>query len=254
MRALDDKAPPRLACAIVQARMCSERLPGKTLLELSGKPVLAHVLDRLKSCKTLDCVAVATSINPADDAIVSLCNELSVRCERGSEDDVLKRYISAASAIGADIVVRVTGDNPLIDPDIVDSLVDAMRQDPDSEYCYAVNSPLGSSCEAVSLAALKHVQDVCDRPDHREHVTLLIRERPDLFRVKELRSELGTPDLRLTLDTHDDFQMLSAVFRDLYRPGQLLAVREVIDYLSSHEDVVRVNKQVRQRRPGSPVV
>jgi len=254
MQECDEDSPPGLACAIVQARMCSERLPGKTLLELAGKPVLAHVIDRLKACKTLDCVAVATSRNPADDAIVSLCNRLSVRCERGSEDDVLKRYISAASAIGADIVVRVTGDNPLVDPDIVDCLVDAMRRDPDLQFCYAANSPLGTSCEAVSLAALRHVQEICDRPDHREHVTLFIREHPDRFRLKELRSELGRPDVRLTLDTHEDFQVLSAVFHELYRPGQLLAVQDVIDYLSSHEDVVRVNKQVQQRRPGSPVV
>jgi len=249
-----ETSPARLACAIVQARMRSERLPGKTLLELAGRPVLRHLIDRLRACKSLDCIAVATSVNPADDAIVSLCNELSLRCERGSEDDVLGRFVAAASAIGAEIVVRVTGDNPLIDPDIVDALVDAMQQDPDLQYCYAANSPLGTSCEAVSLTALRHVQALCERHEHREHVTLFIRERPDLFRVKELRSKLGRPDLRLTLDTDEDFQMLSTVFRKLYRPGKLLAVRDVMDYLSSHEDVVRVNKNVQQCRPGNPVV
>jgi len=254
MRAFDDEALPMLACAIIQARMCSQRLPGKALLELSGKPVLAHVIDRLKACKNIDCVAVATSDNPADDEIVSLCSRLSIRCERGSEDDVLQRYISAASAIGADIIVRVTGDNPLTDPDIVDCLVDAMSQDPELQYCCSENSPLGTSCEAVSLATLKHVQEICDSPDHREHVTLFIRERPDLFRVRELRSELGMPDLRLTLDTQDDFQTLSVVFRELYRSGELLPVRDVIDYLRGHEDVVALNKDVSQRRPGNPVL
>lgn len=254
MPRFSETSPPRLACAIVQARMCSERLPGKALIELAGRPVLAHVIDRLRACKRLDCIAVATSVNPADDAIVSLCNELSARCERGSEDDVLQRFVGAASAIGADIVVRVTGDNPLIDPDIVDALVYAMRQDPDLQYCCAANSPLGTSCEAVSLTALRRVQAICERLEHREHVTLFIRERPDLFRVRELKSELGRPDLRLTLDTDEDFQMLSAVFRELYLPGELLAVRAVTDYLSSHEDVVRMNRNVQQRRPGNPVV
>ena len=241
-------------CAIVQARMGSERLPGKTLLALADKPVLAHVIERLRVCKNLDCLAVATSVRPADDAIVSLCKALSVQCVRGSENDVLERFVEAGSAIGAETIVRVTGDNPLIDPAIVDALADAMRRDPKLEYCFASNAPLGTSCEAVRLGVLRRVQALCDRPDQREHVTLFIRENPQLFNVMEIRSSLGTPGLRLTLDTEEDFEMLSAVFAALYHPGELLAVRDVIRYLQEHESVMRLNRDVRQRRPGNPVV
>ena len=249
----DKRSDTGLLCAVVQARMGSERLPGKTLFMLAGRPVLAHVIDRLKACN-LDCVAVATSVRPADDAIVSLCNELSVQCVRGSEDDVLKRFVEAASAIGAGTIVRVPGDNPLTDPNIVDSLADAMRQDPKLEYCFASNAPLGTSCEAVRLNVLRRVQALCDGAEYREHVTLFIRERPDLFSVMEIRSSLGMPELRLTLDTEEDFEMLSAVFTELYHPGELLAVRDVIRYLKDHEGVMRLNRDIKQRRPGNPIV
>ncbi|MBN1593331.1 MAG: glycosyltransferase family protein [Candidatus Coatesbacteria bacterium] len=244
----------RDAVAIVQARMGSTRLPGKALLKLAGKAVLEHVLERLLSCKNLCGVAVATSDHPDDNPIVELCRSISVRCERGSEENVLERYIDAADAIGAKIILRITGDNPLIDPEIVDSLAALLLDDPNLDYAYAVNAPLGTASEAVTLQALRRAGKESSLPEHREHVTLFIRERPQLFRVTEFRSELGSPDTRLTLDTQEDHQLLSAIFEELYSPGEVLSVRNVLHYLSEREHLLALNQSVRQHRPGNPLV
>ncbi|MCD6327018.1 hypothetical protein J7M28_05645, partial [bacterium] len=179
---------------------------------------------------------------------------LGVRCERGSESDVLARYISAASALQADIILRLTGDNPLVHPPIVEQLADAMQDDPSMDYCCASNAPLGTACEAVRFDALVRVKTLTDRPEHTEHVTLFIREHPDLFKVGEVRSELGMTDLRLTLDTHEDYQMLSTVFDSLYRPNRLLGVGEVVRYLDKNKDLRLLNESVKQRCPGKPVI
>ena len=242
------------SAAIVQARMGSERLPGKTLLALAGVPVLQHVLDRLASCNGLDLIAVATSRSAQDDPIEKLCETLGVPCIRGSETDVLGRYILAASKLAAQIVVRVPADNPLCHPPIVDDLVSAMRSSPSLEYCYVTDAPLGTACEAVTLAALKKTASLSSRPEHREHVTLFIREHPELFSVARITSGLGNPELRLTLDTPQDYQMLSAVFDALYTPDRLLDVADVIDYLNRHDNVRAINASVRQKRPGMPVI
>lgn len=244
----------RCAAAIIQARLGSERLPGKTLLGLAGVPVLQHVIQRLQAVESLDMVCVATTQNDLDAPVCSLCHRLGIPYFRGSEENVLGRYTGAAATFGADIIVRVTADNPLIHPPIVGELVGLIRTRPEVEYCYATNSPLGAACEAVRFDALLRAESQCKTAEHREHVTLFIREHPELFSVREVKSDLGNPDMRLTLDTAEDFELLSTVFARLQRPGQLLDVRDVIEFLNQHEAVRLLNRDVMQRRPGRPLV
>lgn len=200
---------------VVQARMGSSRLPGKVLKTLAGRPLLAHVVDRARAARRCDRVVVATSIAPADDAVAALCAELGAPCHRGDEANVFERMTSAAEAEGAEILVRLTGDNPFTPGELIDRTVDALTADgasyaaglPESGY------PLGLTVEAVVLADLKRLSDPAD-PAVREHVTWALRTRADVTR------RLVAPERPLapgpyTIDTPEDFARLAPVFERL---------------------------------------
>jgi len=232
--------------------MGSERLPGKSLIEIEGAPLLQHVLLRAQAAELVDQTVVATSESQTDDPIAEFCGQQRVRCVRGSEEDVLSRYVKAAFESDAAIVVRITGDNPLTHPPIVDGLVSRMLVEPALEYCFASNAPLGTACEALTYPALCRVDDMAETKEHREHVTLLIRERPELFRVGEVVSDLGSPGLRLTVDTEEDLKLMRALIKALGKPGEPVRVRDVIAYIDRNKELRGLNEHVKQRASGRP--
>lgn len=208
--------------AIIQARMQSTRLPGKTLTDLCGQPLLAHVLRRVRQADFLDSILVATTDLPADDDIARWCSSAALACYRGDSDDVLHRYVQAARLSRADVVVRITADCPFIDPQVVN---DAVRLFIEAAGCprpldYLSNTieptyPDGLDVEVFSRAALEIADRDARLPSQREHVTPLLRENPSRFAVMPLLRQPSLAHLRWTVDEPQDLEFARAIMQRL---------------------------------------
>jgi len=232
--------------AIVQARVGSTRLPGKVLLPLAGKPVLFHVVNRLRRVAALAEVAVATTDRPTDDLIRAFCQEEGVKCFSGSEDDVLDRYYHAARRFGADPVVRITSDCPLIDPLIVGRALGLFAA-AHGELAYVGfdgSFPDGLDVEVVARAALETAWREARLPSEREHVTPFIWKQPERFPQDRIRNDTDLSDQRWTVDEPEDYALLQAIFEALYQPGRPFGMAEVLSFLNANPDLRRINQGV----------
>jgi spore coat polysaccharide biosynthesis protein SpsF len=241
--------------AVVQARMTSTRLPGKVLMDLEGAPLLERQLARLARCRSLDEVVLAVTVNAADDPLVALADRLGLRWFRGSEDDVLSRYVGAAREADASAVVRVTSDCPLIDPGEVDRVVDALRADVD----YAANVveprtlPRGLDCEALWRDVLERVGRMATSPAAREHVTWFVHsERPDLFAIARVEGAVRAPDLRWTVDTPADLELVRRLYVDLRLAERDVPLAEIVAHVRAHPELAALNGGVAQKDPAAP--
>jgi spore coat polysaccharide biosynthesis protein SpsF (cytidylyltransferase family) len=229
--------------AIIQARIGSTRLPGKSLMDLCGEPVLSHVLRRCQAIPGVDGVCCATTTNPRDDAVAELTTALGARPFRGSEDNVLARYRDVAVAMEADIVLRVTGDCPLIDPGVCGRVL-ALRAEHDADF--ATNNmppswPHGLDCEAFTAALLRRAADEATSPDDREHVTPWMRRR-DAIRKVNLRSEQkDIAHHRWTLDYPEDLEFLRALIGRFPKDGVLPDHQTVLDILDRSPSLAQLN-------------
>jgi spore coat polysaccharide biosynthesis protein SpsF (cytidylyltransferase family) len=205
--------------AVVQARFTSVRLPGKVLRPLRGRPMLAYLLEALSHARMLDGVVLATSTDTTDDAIADFAREARVDCYRGPLDDVAARLLAAAESRGADALVRVNGDSPLLDPALVDLAVDLFRRaQPDVVTNVRPRSyPKGQSVEVMSCAALSRAVAEMATPDEREHVTRHFYENPDRFTIRSFTTPRPRPDLQLSVDDAADFERCEAVLDVLGR-------------------------------------
>lgn len=208
-------------CAvIIQARMGSRRLPGKVLKPLAGRTVLAHVLERAQAIPGVDAVCCAVPEGGGDDPVADEARRLGVHVFRGSETDVLDRYVGAARALNADVVMRVTSDCPLIDPAVCAGVLAALR---DQNADYASNNtppswPHGLDCEVVRAAWLERSAREAMLPSQREHVTPYVRGHPEVRQAHYPCPAKGLADHRWTLDTPPDYDFLCALF-DKLPPG-----------------------------------
>lgn len=240
-----------MATAIVQARMGSTRLPGKVLKPIGGRPMLSYQIERLAAAKLVDRIVVATTTEPADDSIVALCASEAVECTRGSEHDVLSRYAEAAAAVEARTVVRVTADCPLIDADLIDHVIREFDTVP-GRFDYVSNMlepswPLGMAVEVFTRAALVDADREALQPAEREHVTPFIYWRPQRY---HLRSLVRTPDLshhRWTVDTPEDFELVSRIVGALYPRAPRFDMQDVLTLLAEHPSWVQINAHVQQK-------
>ncbi len=237
---------------IVQARMGSERLPGKILLDLMGKPMLEHLVERLSAAKTLHQIVLATSDKPADKPVVALAQQLGIGWFAGDEEDVLGRYLGAAEKYGADTVVRVTGDCPLIDPGTIDQAVDEYRQ---SKADYVSNViertyPRGLDTEVFSAAGLRQVAALVGPGPYREHVTLYMYRHPDEYTLKNVsaRPPLNRPEIRICVDTGEDFTLIKTIYEALYRPGQIIDITDVMALFNDKPELIKINEHIEQKK------
>ncbi|MCX5666808.1 MAG: glycosyltransferase family protein [Candidatus Omnitrophica bacterium] len=237
--------------ATIEARFASTRLRGKTLLEICGKPTLELIIERLKRSKLIDEIVVATTINPDCDAIEGLAKRLSVGCFRGSEEDVLDRVLKAAKAYNADIIVELTGDETLIDPVIVDTVIDYYHK---NNFDYVSNIldrkyPRGLDTQVFAVGILDEVSRLTNDPADRENVSLYIYEHPERYRLGSVKApeELNHPDWRWTLDTKEDFEFLKIIYEALYKVKKDFDSYDVLDFLKKNPRLLEVNKRVRQR-------
>ena len=230
--------------AIIQARMGSTRLPGKVLMPLAGRPVLAHVVERLSYCRTLSATVVATTTEKADDAVAAFCVSAHVPCFRGSLDDVLDRYYQAAQIHGADPVVRITADCPAIDPVIVDAVVTGFCAGKYDLYGLDGEFPDGLDTSVFSFLALSTAWREATLQSEREHVGPYILNHPERFRIGGLRLFNGVAHHRWTLDEPRDYEFLSRVFRRLYRKESPFLTNEVLDLLAQEPELLGLNQGI----------
>jgi len=204
--------------AIIQARMGSFRLPGKVMMTLGNRPILTYLIDRISKARNIDDILVATTTHERDNVIIEECTSRGIPTFRGSEDDVLGRYVGAAAASNAGIIVRVTADNPFTDPDSIDRVVDVIASGR-ADYAIEMDMPVGTTGEAVTWNGLLLIDAVAKTDRWREHVTLYAKENPDALRCAFIASnpERGRPDLSFTVDEIEDYlfvRQLSETFTD----------------------------------------
>ncbi len=233
---------------ILQARMGSERLPGKVLMEVLGRPLLSFMLERLRDIQDIDLV-VATTTNPKDDAIVSLCLKEQVNVFRGSESDVLDRYYQAALENHADIIVRVTGDCPCIDPDIIKLVIDFYL---DNSFDYVSNTlkltyPRGMDVEVFSFAALEKAHMEAKTEFEKEHVTPYIYTHPEIFKLENFPFDEDASQYRLTVDTPEDFELIRRIIEALYPVNPNYTLDDILILLKKNPEWAQLNAHIRQK-------
>jgi spore coat polysaccharide biosynthesis protein SpsF len=234
--------------AVVQARMGSTRLPRKVLQDLAGHSMLSRVVIRLRASRLIDEVVVATTCHAKDDAIVEECLRCSVSFSRGDENDVLDRYFRAAESSRADVVVRITSDCPLIDPEITDTTIQAFLQE---RLDYASNTlvrtyPRGLDTEVISRTALTLAWQEARQPYEREHVTPYIIEHPAKFRLLSVTGDQDYSSHRWTVDTPEDLALIRAIYSRL-PCDKVFSWRDVLKLLEREPALADLNRSVVQK-------
>jgi spore coat polysaccharide biosynthesis protein SpsF len=237
--------------AVVQARMGSTRLPGKVLQPLGGRPLLALVLERVGRAAGIDEIAVATSTLAADDPVAELARELGVRVIRGSEQDVLDRYATAAAELEAGLVVRITADCPLVDPGLIERLI-ALRADDGLDYAAVLTGavpadgrarfPDGLDAEVLRASVLALAAREATAAYDREHVTPFVKARPQRFRLGYLEAEHDLGDERWTVDRAEDLAFVRAVVARL--PDPAAGLPDVLAVLAAEPELRALNAAV----------
>ncbi len=241
--------------ATIEARMTSTRLPGKSMKSILGKPMLEILIERVKNCKKIDTIVVATTENKTDDIIEELSKKTSVNCFRGSEEDVLDRVLKAAKSAKADVIVELWGDSPLIDPFLIDEIIEYyLENDYDCVGTTLPNFkktfPLGLSVLIFPTRILDEVDKLTQKPEDRENVSNYIYEHPEKYKIGAMPcpDDLNFPELRFTVDEASDFELVKTVFENLYPTNKDFRASDVIKFLNSNPQVRNLNRHVVQRR------
>ena len=234
--------------ATIEARMTSSRLPGKVLMPVAGGTMLGSLIRRLKAVKSIDCIILATTVNKADDPLINLAKELEIEAFRGHENDVMSRVIGAADFVGADVIVEITGDCPVIDPEIVEQTIQMFKAN-SVEYLsntHIRSYPDGMDTQVFWLDTLKRSAAMTDDSLDHEHVTLHIRNHPELFTQVHLVAppEIYWPELGLTLDEPSDYIMLKKIIEYFDKTNPIFSCLDVVRLLRQNPDWVEINKAV----------
>ncbi len=232
--------------AIIQARLGSTRLPSKVLLDLAGKSTLEHVIERIGRCRRVTESMVATTINRRDLAIVKRCADLGVSVYCGCEEDPLERYYQATRLFGADHVIRIKADCPLIDPQIVD---EAVRLHLESGADYTTNTlertyPVGQDVEILTRETLERLWRTASLFSEREHITLYIAKHQDLFSIQHLKHDQDLSAKRWTMDNPEDYQLLRIIFENLYPVDPDFTMMDVLEFLSQEPELEELNAHI----------
>ncbi|MES2510099.1 MAG: glycosyltransferase family protein [Pseudomonadota bacterium] len=236
--------------ATIEARMTSSRLPGKVLMPVLGAAMLQHLVTRLRAVPSIDAIVLATTVNAADEPLAEFAAAQGIACFRGSEDDVMQRVIDAAESMQADIVVEITGDCPIIDPQIIEQ---AIRMFKAHDAAYVGNAqirsyPDGMDVQVFRLDTLKQSAALTADPLDREHVTLHIRNHPEIFPHVHLVAppEIHWPTLGLTLDEQADYELLKRIMGH-FSDKPLFSCLEAVTLLRANPQWLAINEDVRRK-------
>jgi N,N'-diacetyllegionaminate synthase len=235
--------------AAVVARMASRRLPGKALMDVGGMPALAHLFTRLKQAKTLEGVVFCTTAEPEDDPLVAVARDAGIPYYRGPTKDVLGRILGAFKGRAVDIVVRVTGDDILIDPDYLDRAVHHHLA-VNAEYSNLHALPSGTEVEVFDFRLLCDIHRACRTPDDTEYLTLYVTRHPDQIRTSEVPVDARhRRDWRLTIDTPEDYRAVSRLLAAMQKKGRALTYRldDIVDYFEAEPDAMTINARKEKR-------
>ncbi|HZG15377.1 MAG TPA: glycosyltransferase family protein [Candidatus Bathyarchaeia archaeon] len=235
---------------IIQARMGSTRLPGKVMKMLSGKTVLAHVVERALAIPGVDEVLIATTIKHEDDRIVEESQRLQIPVWRGSEADVLSRYYDAAIHTKADVIMRITSDCPLLDPEVSGHVLKTFHDNPETDYVSNTivrRFPRGLDTEVFSFQALEAAYQETNESYYREHVTPFLYENQQRFRCQSVDGEEDYSHYRWTLDTSEDWNLIQHIYRELYQENTLFSWTKGIELMKRRPDLFKINSQIEQK-------
>lgn len=237
---------------IIQARMGSSRLPEKVMLKICGKTVLEHVINRVKKAKLVDEIIIATTNEEFDDIIAREAVKCGVKYFKGSEDDVLSRYYYAAKENASDLVVRITSDCPLIDPHIIDEVIDFYLT---NDYDIVTNAgndviqrtyPRGLDVETFSFAALEQAHNNAKEKYQREHVTPYIYENSE--KICYYKNKVNYSKHRWTLDTEEDFELINIIYNNLYDGEYDFYFQDILDFVNNNPELIKINSHIEQKK------
>lgn len=234
--------------AIIQARMGSTRLPGKVLINIEKKPILEHIVDRLNAVDCIDKVVVATSVKYEDDAIVEFCREKNICYVRGSEENVLERFGMVSERYPADIYIRATGDNPMVDITLIKNMLEFFKEKKLSYSSYK-KYPIGSGVEIFSSEALFKTLQNASKPYEFEHVTPYMYEQMNEG-IEYYVSNIDESAIRMTVDTESDLRFTKEVFKRLYENNNFFGISEIKALLVKEPSLGSINSSVHQKELG----
>jgi spore coat polysaccharide biosynthesis protein SpsF len=239
--------------AIIQARMGSNRLPGKVLKPILGRPMLWHIVRRVRAAPSISEVIVAVPNDPANEVLCQFCTDNKIACFAGSETDVLDRYYRAAQQFEADPVLRVTADCPMADPQLIERLIQNYKSGGYDHIGVAAGAgaerlgngrfPDGLDAECFGFSALDRAWHEATDPRDREHVTRYIWNNKEMFRCGALTADLVYPKLRLTVDHPEDFELVTKIYESLYREGRPFVLSDVMKFLEKNPGLVDLNRK-----------
>lgn len=236
----------------VQARMTSTRLPGKVLKPVLNRPLLGYLIERLLQVQEADSVVILTTTKSTDDPIAHFCDFHNMPYFRGPEEDVLTRYYQAALERKTDVIVRVTADCPLIDPEVIDKAISEFKE-ANGTVDYLSNSlkrtfPRGLDVEVFSFKNLKKAYKAANKPYEREHVTPYFYQHPNDFSLKNIECKKNLSKYRWTVDTEDDFKLISMIIEALYPKKPKFKTKDILELLKQHPDWNDINAHIEQKK------
>lgn len=229
--------------AILQARMSSSRLPGKVLRDLLGQPMLLRQIERIKRSKCIDKLVLATSTDKSDDAIEKIAKENGIECFRGSLEDVLDRFYQAAKQYNPEHIVRLTGDCPLIDWEVIDEVIDLHIKD-NNDYTNNTITPTfpdGLDVEIIKYNIFEYTWENAKKISERDNVTIYIYTKPEKFKLGCLKNNEDFSNLRWTVDEPEDFMLIEEIYKNLYCNKKDFVMQDVIRLLNEKPDLIKIN-------------
>jgi len=247
-----------MVIGLIQVRMGSTRLPGKSLMEINGKPMLWHLIKRVEKSKLIDKIVIATTVEKQDDAIEEFAKKEGIDCFRGSEMDIMDRLYNALKAFNGDIGVRITGDCPLVDHQVIDKLIGYYLEHKD-EFDIVTNifpptHPQGLSVEVFPREILERALNEMNDPFWREWVTVYFYENPDKYRVANIKNEENFAHHRWTVDYEEDYKFVDAVFSALGPNGEDFTMEDILKFLVKHDEIYNLNRGFKRNESFGEIV
>jgi len=237
--------------ATIEARMNSTRLPGKVLLPAGGKPLLAHLVQRLKKIDQLEEIVLATTTDESNDLLEDFSQQYQISHFRGSEEDVMGRVVGAAQSVRGEVIVEITGDCPLIDPNLVAQCIEFYLKH-DYDYvsnCHEKQFPLGMETQVFSLETLEKSYSMTDDPLDREHVTIHIKKHPEIFKQIQVPTPplYHRPEISVTLDEPHDYELIKKIVDHFGSENSYFTCLDIINLIDLKPEWRQINQNVKRK-------